>query len=431
MDVFNPNILDASVRDVALCLSDNQKVELLLYAIKSLRFEGRSRVIIENAIQSCLQVTTLSSETIAKARIFRARARLAYGNHFSAQEDLQAALEAEPDNPEAKALLHHRSVTVEKLLSPLPINKNRLSVEIWREIALFLPRRDLKSLLFIPHAISRVASQLLFRELSLHFGDLKYNTTDGEQIWRDNESSAGTDDAARHAQRSADILTRIILDPSFAHPVRTLRIFASTRDGGLAFQTGMLTNALPKLINLRHVHISSGAEGLPPVLRILQSTNPNLRGLSLQSPDYPVDLSFLDFRSISHLAYTSPPVPTTTTSSTQAQSSLQNLISSNRATLRAINLFTPSWSFPSNSLSIRNLTRIHFAGTFPAIQSSVPPSPSLGGPGISGRTYIPSQAIPELIKHGRQLESLTLESLSTALSSTFFIHYPSPRPPNN
>lgn len=162
-----------------------------------------------------------------------------------------------------------------------------------------MPRRDLKSLLFIPHAISRVASQLLFRELSLHFGDLKYNTTDGEQIWRDNESSAGTDDAARHAQRSADILTRIILDPSFAHPVRTLRIFASTRDGGLAFQTGarimwflvilrlriivgMLTNALPKLINLRHVHISSGAEGLPPVLRILQSTNPNLRGLSLQ-----------------------------------------------------------------------------------------------------------------------------------------------------
>lgn len=44
----------------------------------------------------------------------------------------------------------------------------------------------------------------------------------------------------------------------------------------------MLTNALPKLVNLRNVHISSGAEGLPPVLRILQSTNPRLRGLSLQ-----------------------------------------------------------------------------------------------------------------------------------------------------
>lgn len=29
--------------------------------------------------------------------------------------DLQAALDAEPDNPEAKALLHQRSVTVEKV----------------------------------------------------------------------------------------------------------------------------------------------------------------------------------------------------------------------------------------------------------------------------------------------------------------------------
>lgn len=31
--------------------------------------------------------------------------------------DLQAALDAEPDNPEAKALLHQRSVTVEKVFA--------------------------------------------------------------------------------------------------------------------------------------------------------------------------------------------------------------------------------------------------------------------------------------------------------------------------
>lgn len=30
-------------------------------------------------------------------------------------QDLQAALQAEPDNPEAMALLHQRSVTVEKV----------------------------------------------------------------------------------------------------------------------------------------------------------------------------------------------------------------------------------------------------------------------------------------------------------------------------
>ena len=40
MNVFNPKILDASIRDVSSCLSDNQKVELLIYAIKSLHFEG-------------------------------------------------------------------------------------------------------------------------------------------------------------------------------------------------------------------------------------------------------------------------------------------------------------------------------------------------------------------------------------------------------
>jgi hypothetical protein len=125
-----------------------------------------------------------------------------------------------------------------QLLSPLPINKNRFSIEIWREIALFLPRRDLKSLLFVPHAISKVASQLLFRELDLHFGELKYCNNDDDEDWSSHETYARADDAARHAQRSADILTRIIVDPAFAHCVRTLRIFASTRDGGLAFQTG-------------------------------------------------------------------------------------------------------------------------------------------------------------------------------------------------
>lgn len=417
MDVFNPKILDASIRDVSSCLSDNQKVELLLYAIKSLHFEGRSRTVVENAIESCLQVTTLTPETIAKARILRARARLANGSHFSAQEDLQAALDAEPDNPEAKALLYQRSVTVEKLLSPLPINKDRFSIEIWREIAFFLPRRDLKSLLFVPHAISKVASQLLFRELDLHFGELKYSHTDDEDDWGSHEAYARADDGARHAQRSADILTRIIVDPAFAHCVRTLRIFASTRDGGLAFQTGMLTNALPKLVNLRNVHISSGAEGLPPVLRILQSTNPRLRGLSLQSPDYPTDLSFLDFRYISHFTYTSPPVPTQTNSSTLAYSSLQNVVSSNRTTLRTINLLTPSWPFPSHSMSIRNLTRIHFAGTFPAHQSSSTSSHS----GTSG-PYIQPQVISELIEHGRQLESLSIDCTlleSTTLSAQF------------
>jgi hypothetical protein len=123
-----------------------------------------------------------------------------------------------------------------------------------------------------------------------------------------------------------------------------------------------------------------------------------------RSPDYPADLSFLDFRCISHFAYTSPPVPTQTNSSTLACASLQNLVSSNRTTLRTINLFTPSWQFPCHSISIRNLTRIHFAGTFSTNNpSSTTSSHSTAGP------YIPPQVISELIEHGRQLESLSLD----------------------
>ncbi|KAF8956753.1 hypothetical protein BDZ97DRAFT_1670956 [Flammula alnicola] len=399
MDVFNPKILDASIRDVSSYLSDNQKVDLLLYAMRCLQFEGRSRTVIENAIQSCLQVSTLSPENIAKARILRARARLANGLHLGAQEDLQAALAAEPDNPEAKALLHQRSVTVEKLLSPLPKHnlKERVSNEIWREIALHLPRRDLKALLFVPHPLSRIASQLLFWELDLHFTA----SADGDNerllepyIPDARTSPAQRDEDARHAQRSADILTRIIVDPSFASAVRTLRIYASRRDkdGSMAFQTGMLMNALPKLINLRNVHLSSTSDGIVPVLRILQSTSPRLRGLSLKSPDGPADLSFLEFRHLSHFAYT-------TSALSGTPSTIHSLIAQNRATLRTIVLEnphpSPNWTFPTSALSIRNLTCIHFTGNFPVV----------------------SHAFADILANGRQLETFNISCCALECSN--------------
>lgn len=44
------------------------------------------------------------------------------------------------------------------------------STEIWREIALWLPPRDLRTLLLVPHVLSRIASQLLFTKVDLHFG---------------------------------------------------------------------------------------------------------------------------------------------------------------------------------------------------------------------------------------------------------------------
>lgn len=219
-------------------------------------------------------------------------------------------------------------------------------MEIWREIALFLPRRDLKTLLFVPHVLSRVASQLLFRELDLHF-----SSSDAGMGENDDEGVSGPGgspgliagglvglssmgmgmggaggivasshpangmpssytlyeererDEGRHAQRTADILTRLIVDQKFGSAVRTLKIFCSSRrdrDGSMAFQTGeppyevfahqqwlmlpkgMLTNVLPKLVNLKNVYLSATSESIIRVLRILQVTGTKLHGLSLQ-----------------------------------------------------------------------------------------------------------------------------------------------------
>jgi hypothetical protein len=40
MNVFNPRILDASIRDVTGCLSDTQKADVLLQALQHLPSEG-------------------------------------------------------------------------------------------------------------------------------------------------------------------------------------------------------------------------------------------------------------------------------------------------------------------------------------------------------------------------------------------------------
>ncbi|KAF9529942.1 hypothetical protein CPB83DRAFT_851864 [Crepidotus variabilis] len=400
MNVFNPKILDASIRDVSSYLSDHQKVDLLLYAMRSLQFEGRSRTVVENAIQSCLQVSTLSPETVAKARILRARARLIAGSPLGAQEDLQAALAAEPDNPEAMALFHQRSVTVEKLLSPLPKPsfRDRISTEIWREVALYLPRRDLKALLFIPHCLSRIASQLLFRELNLHLSGsvLEGNDAHYSDTYQYDPRVVATqkDEDARQAQRSADILTRIIVDPSFANSVRTLRIYTSRKekDGVLAFQTGMLTNAMPKLINLKNVHISASSEAIVPVLRILQNTSPRLSGLSLRSPEGPPDLSFVEFRHLAHFAYSTDTI-------VGAPTTIHSLIAQNRSSIRALTLQNPNpsphWTFPSASLSIRNLTSIYFTGHFPSN----------------------SHAFAEILSSGRQLETFNVSCCALECST--------------
>lgn len=167
MNVFNPKILDASLRDVASSLPDEQKADVILYAMEHLPIErsvrmcsighhsppryvspdfvtpSSSRTLIENAVQSCLLVSKLSPERAARARLLRAKARLAVGLRDSAHQgrvwprpllpcsrrsdqslmsiDLQAILVLEPEHPEARSLMTLRTGSPGKVCPLIPL----------------------------------------------------------------------------------------------------------------------------------------------------------------------------------------------------------------------------------------------------------------------------------------------------------------------
>ena len=125
----------------------------------------------------------------------------------------------------------------------------RLSPEVWRRIAEFLPRRDLKTLLHIPHVLSRIAFERVFQRIDL---DLGACILAGEKVlWKngdfyDDPDRPGLRLEKKLAQRTADIVARIVLDPSFAKLVKTVRISAGRRDAShhMAFQTSRLPKFL-------------------------------------------------------------------------------------------------------------------------------------------------------------------------------------------
>jgi hypothetical protein len=163
------------------------------------------------------------------------------------------------------------------------------SNEIWCEIATFLPRRDLRSLLLVPHPLSSIASRLLFRDVCLQFGTAQFDTGYSE-------------DAAEidkwHAQRSADILIRLLSDAEYAGLVRSLSVRAPEEGPTMtSFQTGdplvslksaaalmifwlaMLANAIPKLTNLKVFRCQMGNDSLISLLGVLEKSHPKLQGL--------------------------------------------------------------------------------------------------------------------------------------------------------
>lgn len=115
----------------------------LCYVSPDLLLRFSSRNLIENAVQSCLLVSKLSPERAARARLLRAKARLAVGLRDSAHQgrvwprpfypcsrrsdqsllpkDLQAILVLEPEHPEARSLMTHKPGSPGKVCPLLPL----------------------------------------------------------------------------------------------------------------------------------------------------------------------------------------------------------------------------------------------------------------------------------------------------------------------
>ncbi|KAJ8469910.1 hypothetical protein ONZ51_g8677 [Trametes cubensis] len=347
MNVFNPKILDASIRDVTTGLSDEQKADVLLYAMSHLEPERERGAVLPVNIQAA---TRKRSESTADARKgqtggWAARRRAtrsvqaaldgsARRSHSASPcTDIQAVLELQPDNPEAAALMAQHVVSPEK----------------------------------VPHVLSRIASELLFQRIDIHLASEK-----------------------RESQRSADILTRIITDASFAGHVKTLRVFVPGRETfPITFQTGMLSNALPKLTNLRNVHCSMRWKDMYTVLRILETISHRLTGLSLMPSDGTGELRFPRFKHIMQFSYHSTGGATT---------QVYDFLVQNKTSIRHLSLHNPNWSFPTEAVSIRHLTTLDFQGTFPA----------------------DSRAFAEILANGHQLESLRLECILECSASKQF-----------
>ncbi|KAI6097994.1 hypothetical protein EV401DRAFT_2062093 [Pisolithus croceorrhizus] len=393
MNVFNPRILEACIRDVTACLTDLQKASVLLYALELFPIGRCSREIVENSVQTLLKISGIPRVDLTKALVLRAKTRLLAGYRTSAQQDLYSVLTRDPDNEDAKAIIHSRNLRPEMLLLGPP----RFSIEIWTQIALFLPKRDLKSLLLVPHPISRIASQLLFRDIELHLTPSHEPT--GMDLGDSFDDSSDVDRELDnwHHQRSADILTRILLDPQFAGQVYSLSIYAASHDlsQSLAFRIGMLLNALPKLSNLNKVCCSGSKNFILRVVRCIHKCIPNIQELSLEVADHSVDIEIPRFKHLTHFSLTSEGGDPT---------SIHIFISQSRNTIRALSIKNSCWNFLAGAPSLRQLSDFEFDGR------------------------LTTEMFLEIISSGCQLDSLKLSGSLECCPSPLFRQHRSALP---
>lgn len=80
---------------------------------------------------------------------------------------------------------------------------------------------------------------------------------------------------------------------------------------------------------------------------------------------------------------------------------MYEFLSQNKNAVRSLHLQNPTWIFPTECISIRNLTHLDFLGLFPA----------------------DSHAFADILEHGHQLESLRLQCILECNASVQFREY--------
>ena len=263
----------------------------------------------------------------------------------------------------------------------------RLSPELWRQVALFLPRRDLKTLMQIPHVLSRIAFELVFQRVDLHIGICKL--AGEERIYSSPASSspassagggggasgsAGSGGSGWHfqhdhpdrpgyklemqlAQRTADIMSRIVLDPQFAKLIRTVRISAERHDRSqhMAFRSNMLATAIPKLTSLKEVIFTGSNDVWAKLADVISQTHPRLESLIIEpehdsEPVLPHLTHLTSFKCVRD----------------HSTHSLARFLQQNRSTLRKLCLCAYYAAFPPPpAVAFANLTHLEFVGTVP------------------------------------------------------------------
>ncbi|KAI0298282.1 hypothetical protein BC826DRAFT_967453 [Russula brevipes] len=353
--------LDSTIRDAVGFLSTTDKADVLLCTMERLALNDKITAGLSHAALQGLVFRRFSVKGL----------HLTFFPSYSA--DLQAILLLDPNHCEAKDLLSHLDGETQKgagnvvlagwnvcghlnpkhgstaRISDTTYNAPHLSVELWREIVSYLSRRDLRSLVSVPHVLSSIARQFLFRDVTLHLGTGKW---DADRRW----VSFDPDEIDKwHAWRSAEILRRLNSDATYASQVRSLTIWAPqlSEDTTSSWFMVMLPSALEKLVNLKIAMCTIGRNALAQVLEMLEKSHPDLQELTIltDSPTLPSLPKFCQLRSFvfgkSDKAHTIPDIRSFLTAHAVA---LRTLTITNKLELG------PPQEVPLSINNLRNLT---------------------------------------------------------------------------